>query len=75
MMSNTERSIMPLINRAHKCNGLFHSSENASTGGIWMAFIFNRGTDFDRFLRSVDFENLGHATKLGDVDLSVKVLI
>ena len=73
-MYNQEANIMPLINRAHKCHGLFHGSESQN-GGIWMQFIFNRQGDMDRFNHRLQFENLGKLSKLGDMPLSIKVMI
>jgi hypothetical protein len=74
MLSNKESNIMPLINRVHKYNGLFHGSESHN-GGLWMNFIFSSQFAVDRFINRLQIENLGGLIKLGDMPLSIKVMI
>lgn len=74
MLNNKESNIMPLINRAHKYNGLFHGLKSRN-GGLWMNFIFNSQFAVDRFINRLQIENLVKLIKLDDKPLSIKVMI
>lgn len=74
MLTAQQASIMPIINRAHKCEGLFHGSESQN-GAIWMQFIFNTQSALNRFDHRLRIDGYGKLCKLGDMPLSIKVMI